>query len=435
MAGSVTFWSLLSNETAPRPVWNSASRLSPNCPLSLAGLVWEGPGLPPHRGSGQGPEGVGSSVLVATANVTAGSRHGASVAPPGHPPRTGGASSAFRFLCPLPLRPGGTDRPGRAQALCAPPGPPRSRWPRVRHRPLADRLAPARGAAGPSGAGAPGRLSSRTRRVLRKEARAGGTSAAADSGLTPTSGDGGVQTPWSRRRCPSHPLACRSRRGLPLCPSAALAGPGPGEAGESHSLPWLPAFYVRGRRPLFALCGCHRGVIVGWPWGPRCVTHVLSHVQPGSLSPWPRRGSEVLAPREGAGAFGPPSGAAAAVCSRGSQPEASGQTEQVKVAMNTSSVRTRVSGRIPGPVTFLSPPPAHVRVAALPPQDACLRPLQVPPPHTQAGLRRGRGSHVNAVPGSPVFAGCGAGHCFPVPASNCEHALVWFISYSVLGVF
>lgn len=79
MAGSVTFWSLLSNETAPRPVWNSASRLSPNCPLSLAGLVWEGPGLPPHRGSGQGPEGVGSSVLVAMANVTAGSRHGASV--------------------------------------------------------------------------------------------------------------------------------------------------------------------------------------------------------------------------------------------------------------------------------------------------------------------------------------------------------------------
>lgn len=198
-----------------------------------------------------------------------------------------------------PLRPGGTDRPGRAQALCAPPGPPRSRWPRVRHRPPADRLSPARGAAGPSGAGAPGRLSSRTRRGLRKEARAGGTSAAADSGLTPTSGDGGVQTPRSRRRCPSHPLACRSRRGLPLGPSAALAGPGPGEAGESHSLPWLPAFYVRGRRPLFALCGCHRGVIVGWPWGPRCVTHALSHVQPGSLFPRPRRGSEVLAPREG----------------------------------------------------------------------------------------------------------------------------------------
>lgn len=50
---------------------------------------------------------------------------------------------------------------------------------------------------------------------------------------------------------------------------------------------------------MFALCGCHRGVIVGWPWGPRCVTHALSHVQPGSLFPRPRRGLEVLAPREG----------------------------------------------------------------------------------------------------------------------------------------
>lgn len=137
MAGSVTFWSLLSNETAPRPVWNSALRLSPNCPLSLAGLVWEGPGLPPHRGSGQGPEGVGSSVLVAMANVTAGSRHGASVVTRSwlslcHPPSShrgwapAPAPDGRRQQClPLPPTTARSDRGGQTAPAALRPSAPR----------------------------------------------------------------------------------------------------------------------------------------------------------------------------------------------------------------------------------------------------------------------------------------------------------------------
>lgn len=195
-----------------------------------------------------------------------------------------------------PLRPGGTDRPGRAQALCALPGPPRSRWPRVRHRPLADRLSPARGAAGPSGAGAPSRLSSRTQQGLRKEARAGGTSAAADSGLTPTSGDGGVQTPRSRRRCPSHPLACRSRRGLPLGPSWSWGG-------RRVSFSPLAAGFLRARSPPF-VCFVwvssrgHRGLALG------------STLRDARAVPRPAREPLPAAPK-GLGGAGAPRGAPA----------------------------------------------------------------------------------------------------------------------------
>lgn len=149
LAGSVTFWSLLSNETAPRPVWNSASRLSPNCPLSLAGLVWEGPGLPPHRGSGQGPEGVGSSVLVATANVTAGSRHGASVVTrswlsPCHPP------SSHRGWAPAPAPDG-----RRQQCLPLPPTTAAQTGGDRPPRPRSGPLRPARSAEEPLAQGSP----------------------------------------------------------------------------------------------------------------------------------------------------------------------------------------------------------------------------------------------------------------------------------------